>query len=258
MIDELLGWRFGSTGMSPQDVGGQCHHGAMRGISILDRRIYAMSDVDLYLGLPSGTARRWIDGYRRGQHVYPPVIRPEPSGDDSVSWGEFVETNLLASYRSRGVTLQRLRPAVQRLREEFGTPYPLASAAPYLDVAGRELVSRVQEEEGVDPELQLVVIRNGQLVLAAPAQGFADRADFTGDGGTVVALRTEADTPDVRIDPLRQTGQPVVRSVPTAVLAEGFRAGESVQELAALYDLEIGQVFQAIRFEMRSSQSRVA
>jgi uncharacterized protein (DUF433 family) len=74
----------------------------------------------------------------------------------------------------------------------------------------------------------------------------------------VTGLRTQADTPDVKIDPLRQTGQPVVRSVPTAVLAEGLRAGTSVDELADLYDLRADQVMQAIRFEMRNAEARTA
>ncbi len=77
-----------------------------------------------------------------------------------------------------------------------------------------------------------MVVRSGQLMLADPAQMFADRAEFTGIARTVTGLRT-----DVRMDPLRQSGQPVVRSVPTAVLAEGVRAGTSVEELADLYDL---------------------
>lgn len=225
---------------------------------MLDRRIYAMSDVDLYVGLPAGTARRWIDGYRRGGHHYPPVIRPESTGDDVVTWGEFVETSLLANYRSRGVSLQRLRPAVQQLKAEFGFPYPLALAEPYLEVSGRELVRRVQDATGVERSLQFVVVRSGQLVLASPAQAFADRAEFTGELRQVSGLRTAADTPDVRIDPLRQAGQPVVRSVPTAVLAEGFRAGESVPVLADLYELDQDQVLQAIRFEMRNAQARTA
>lgn len=232
-----------------------CHDAFVGELAVLERRIYAMSDVDLYLGLPAGTARRWIDGYHRGRQTYPPVIRAEHSGVDSVTWGEFVETNLLAEYRSRGVSLQRLRPAVQRLRTEFATPYPLASAAPFLDVAGRELVRQVQDATGVDRALYLVVVRSGQVVLTDPAQAFADRAEFTGDDRTVTGLRTRPDTPDVRIDPLRQTGQPVIRSVPTAVLAEGFRAGTSVAELADLYDLLPDQVIQAIRYEMRTTQA---
>jgi uncharacterized protein (DUF433 family) len=239
-------------------VGWLCDHDRVGEVAVLERRVYGMADVDLYLGLPAGTSRRWIDGYGRGGRFYPPVIRSERSGEESVTWGEFVETSLLAGYRSRGVSLQRLRPAVQLLRTEFSTAYPLAFAAPYLDVAGRELVRRVQDETGVERALQLVVVRSGQLVLAQPAQAFADRAEFTGDGRAVAALGTAGDTPDVRIDPLRQTGQPVVRSVPTAVLAEGFRAGESVEVLADLYDLAVGQVLQAIRFEMRTAQARAA
>lgn len=225
---------------------------------MLERRVYVMSDVDLFLGLPSGTARRWIDGYSRGGRTYEPVIREDSSGDETVAWGEFVETRLLAGYRARGVSLQRLRPAVQLLRRELGTPYPLATAQPYLDVAGRELIMRVQDQTGIERPLWLVVVRSGQLVLADPAQEFADRAEFTGRDRIVSGLRTEADTPDVRIDPLRQTGQPVVRSVPTAVLAEGFRAGEDVDTLADLYELSSDQVLQAIRYEMRAAQTRGA
>jgi uncharacterized protein (DUF433 family) len=227
-------------------------------VSVLERRVYVMADVDRYLGLHGGTARRWIAGYRRTGRVYPPVIREDPSTEETVTWGEFVETRLLAAYRARGVSLQRLRPAVQLLRREFGTPYPLATAQPYLDVAGRELVMQVQDQTALERPLWLVVVRSGQLVLADPAQEFTDRAEFSGTDGAVSGLRTETDTPDVRIDPLRQTGQPVVRSVPTAVLAEGFRAGESVDVLAELYDLSVDHVLQAIRYEMRAAQAREA
>lgn len=226
--------------------------------TLLDRIIYSMSDVDLYLGLHPGTARRWIDGYQSRGRSYPPVIRPERTDDDSVSWGEFVETRLLANYRSRGVSLQRLRPAVQKLRQEFATPYPLAFAGPYLDVDGRELVRRVQVETETARELQIVVVRNDQLVLAGPARDFAEQAVFGTGTRQVEAFRTAQDTPDVRIDPLRQTGQPVVRSVPTSVLAEAFRAGDDVDDLADLYDLRVEQVVQAIRFEMRNTQGRAA
>jgi uncharacterized protein (DUF433 family) len=235
-----------------------CDHECVNGVWLLDRRIYVMSDVDRYLGLPGGTARRWIAGYRRGDRSYPPVIRESRSDDETVSWGEFVETRLLAGYRSRGVPLQRLRPAVQLLRREFGTPYPLATAQPYLEVAGRELVMQVQDRTGLERPLWLVVGRGGQLMLTGPAQEFFERAEFSRENGAVTGLRTEADTPDVRIDPLRQTGQPVVRSVPTAVLAEGFRAGDNVDTLAELYELSPDQVLQAIRYEMRAAQSRDA
>jgi uncharacterized protein (DUF433 family) len=41
----------------------------------------------------------------------------------------------------------------------------------------------------------------------------------------------------------------VVRAVPTEVVAEQFRAGESTETSADLFDLTVVQVEQALRFE---------
>lgn len=229
----------------------------MAAYALLDRPIYEMSDVDRLLALPSGTARRWIDGYRRSTGAYPPVIRPETTGSSTATWGEFVETRLLAGYRRREVSLQRLRPAVERLRAEFGR-YPLAHAEPFLDVAGQELVRRVQDDVGLARELQIVVVRNGQQMLAPPAQDYVDSARFGHPDRTVVGLRPSSASPDVSIDPLRQTGRPVIRSVPTEVLAEQFRAGESATAIADLFSLTTEQVEQALRFELQLAEARAA
>src|SRR5215472_15141943 len=104
-------------------------------VDLLDRPLYGMSQVDRLLALPSGTAKRWIDGYQRRGRLYDPVIRLESTGDEIVTWGEFVETRFLAEYRTKGVPLLRMRPAILELRKEFG-PYPLAQARPLVD--GRE------------------------------------------------------------------------------------------------------------------------
>ena len=56
------------------------------------------------------------------------MIRPEQTGDEVVTWGEFIEARLLAQYRDEGALVAKMRPAVERLREELNTRYPLASA----------------------------------------------------------------------------------------------------------------------------------
>ena len=165
-----------------------------------------------------------------------------------------METRLLAGFRQRGATLQSLRPAVQRLRKELGTPYPLATATPYLDLLGKELVLRIQESSGVDPSVRLVVLRSGQLVLTPSVARFVDDVVF--DDGVAQTLTADRVTPSVRIDPRRAQGRPAIRSVPTEVLAEGFRAGEALETLAELYELAPDQVLEAIRFEMRTVQER--
>lgn len=217
-------------------------------IDLLARPVYGMAQVDWILGLRPGTARRWIDGYTRGSKAYPPVVRLEQTGEEVVTWGEFTETRLLSEFRDAGIPLVRMRPAIERLRETLETPYPLAQALPWLEKEGRELVLRVQEEVDLERPLQFVVVRSGQLLLTPPTDQFVRSADF--DKGVVRQLHPLPDLRHVTLDPLRQFGQPAIRSVPTAVIAEQARAGEDPATIAALYELTDEQVWQAIRYEL--------
>lgn len=223
--------------------------------SLLDRAIYSYADVDRLVGLHSGTARRWLDGYTRSGRIYDPVLREQPTGVDVVTWGEMVEARLLAEFRSQHVPVQRLRPAIVRLREEFGR-YPLAHARPFLDVEGRELVRVVQEEVGVDRPLRLVVVRNGQTMLTQATQRFSDAVEYA--DGVVSRLAPSPLTPTIVMDPARAFGQPAIRNVRTDALAEDYRAGASRESLADLYDLTLSQVDEAIRFELIAAGERAA
>jgi uncharacterized protein (DUF433 family) len=223
--------------------------------SFLDRAIYAYADVDRLIGLHSGTARRWLEGYERLGRFYDPVLRPAPTGSDAVTWGEMVEARLLAEFRDRKVPVQRMRPAILKLREAFGQ-YPLAHARPFLDVEGRELVQIVQEQVGLERVLQLVVVRDGQLLLTDAAERFRSAVEY--ESSVARRLRPDLRTPYVLMDPLRAFGQPAVRSVRTESLAEDYRAGSSREELADLYELTTEQVDDAIRFELIAGAERAA
>lgn len=218
--------------------------------SLLARPIFGVAQVDRLLGLSGGTAKRWIDGYRRGGKTYPPVVRLKPTNDEIVTWGEFVETRLLSEYRDAGVPLVRMRPAVDALRELFHPLYPLAHARPFLDVGGRELVRRVQDDVALDRRLLIVVVRNDQIVLSDEAHDFVRSAEF--GGGIVERVQPVAEIPEVVIDPLRQFGEPVVRDrgVRTDVIGEHMRAGEALKGIAELYELTVPQVEAAVRYEL--------
>lgn len=225
-------------------------------IDLLERPTYGMTQVDRLLLLHSGTARRWIDGYTRAGRAYPPVIRLTPTGDDLVTWGEFVETRFLAEYRRKDIPMHHLRPTIEALRERFQTKYPLAHAQPFLQVWGRELVYEAQEEVGLERQLYLVVLRNKQLVLADPAAHFIDSIDF-GAGEVAERVRPMAEVQEVVVDPLRQFGAPVVRNVPTEVIAEQVRAGDSPTSIAQLYELAEQEVNAAVRYELMRLQAAV-
>lgn len=226
-------------------------------IDLLNRPVYGLAQVDQILGLRGGTAGRWIDGYQRAGRTYPPVVREESTGNGIVTWGEFVETRLLSEFREAGVPIVRMRPAVVALRQELQTLYPLASAQTWLDVKGRELVRKVQEQVGLEPQLALVVVRTGQLSWTPPADEFRKSVKWT--SGSLDAqprlLHPATDLSNVEIDPLRGFGEPVVRNVRTDVIGELFRAGDSSDSIADLYGLERPAVDEAIRYEMRRAHS---
>ena len=63
-------------------------------------------------------------------------------------------------------------------------------------------------------------------------------------------LRRIAGVNAVVIDPLRQFGEPLFAGVRTDIVAEQYRAGETVDGIGALFDLDRAQVEAALRYEL--------
>lgn len=217
-------------------------------VPILERPVYGVAEAAGLLGLRSDRARAWLDGAVRQGVSYPPVIRPEHTGDDIVTWGEFVELGYLREYRRKGVPLQRLRPVIAELRHELGTPYPLATAKPY--VYDRELVLELQERNDL-PQAIAIVIRSGQEILMTPETNrFFKKVEFDpGAGCCALRLRPAGDASPVVIDPLIRFGRPAVSGVATDRLWELHDAGESLDEIAAAYEIDIESVRAAVAYE---------
>ena len=222
-------------------------------IDLLSRPTYGLAQIDLLLGLQAGTARRWIDGYRRGGKAYDPVVRDHSTGEETATWGEFIETRLLAEYRDAGVPMIRMRPAVEALREELKVPYPLASARMWLHPEGRDLVRVVEEDVGLDSHLALVVVATGQTLAWSPqADRFRAAIEWTAesDEAEPKRLRPIAGIRDVVVDPLLGFGEPVVRGVRTEIIRELVQAGESQDAIAEVYELPRESVEAAVRYEL--------
>jgi uncharacterized protein (DUF433 family) len=226
-------------------------------VSLLDRPVYTFREVDRLLGLNQGTARRWIDGYRRSGRQYEPIVRETPSADPWVTWGEFTETRLLSEYRDlNDIRIQKLRVVVEHLRQATGYRYPLAYAQPFLQPHGREIVMRAQQAAELEEDL-FVVVRTGQLVMTPRAERFVQAATYESDpagaqAGQKIAVRFRADPryPDVAIDPEQRSGRPTVvgRNILVTTLADMVLSGDGVDDVARWYDLSADQVQQAVDF----------
>jgi len=229
-------------------------------VDLLERPTYSHSQVDRLLGLSPGTAQRWIDGYVRAGRQYAPVIRETTTGVSTATWGEFVEARLLAEYRDSGVPMLRMRPAIEDLRHSLNTRYPLASSRLWVEPDGRELVRTVQERVGLEKPLTLVVLRTHQTLLdpekrlqwTSGAARFKRSVRWAEADGEMhpIQIHPMADNDDVVIDPLRGFGEPVVRSVPTEIIAELIRAGDPPTMIADLYELPVPLVNAAVRYEL--------
>lgn len=219
-----------------------------RAVSILERPVYGISEAAGLLGLRPDRTRAWLDGYERRGVRYPPVIRPEPTGSEIVTWGEFVELGYLREYRRKGVPLQRLRPVIDELRTAFATPYPLATAKPYID--GKQLVLELQQKNDLPGPIAIVISTGQTIALADEAMRFFKKVEFDPpERGDVRYLHPAGTTSPVVIDPLIRFGRPSVQGVATERLWELYDAGETVDQIAEGYDLSTELVRAAIAYE---------
>lgn len=217
--------------------------------SMLDREVYVYAEVDRLIGLPGGTARRWINGYQRGGKSYEPVLRIAPRDTSWVTWGEFVETRILAEFRDEKVSIPRQRAAIDNLRRTYGIDYPLAHLRPYLSAHQRDLTITDEDTEQSDEEM---VVRTGQRLLGG-ARWLVEGATLLQDerGEKVIAeLPADKDYPGIVINPMRYSGQPTFagRRVSVATIAGMAAHGERAEDLAADYGLSLQQVNEAIEY----------
>jgi len=222
-------------------------------VTILDREMYTEAAAARLLRVAPSTLHWWLEGR---PPRYRPVIRVEPTGSRNVTWAEFVEAGLLRSYRrDHDVPLKELRDFIDRLRDEYQVPYPLADRRPYVG-SGRQLLIDLQDRSQLDPEFCLVAVANGQVVLTAPGEEFFERVDWSGDQPAGWRPHEDPASP-VRINPLVRFGQPAVGGISTEAIAGELDGGASAEEVAEDFGLGIDVVRWAQSYEL-SQRARAA
>jgi uncharacterized protein (DUF433 family) len=214
-------------------------------VDVLHRELYTISEAARLLRIPASTLRWWLEG----RDQYAPVIRPEPTGAGAVTWGEFVEAGFLREYR-QARSLQLLRPVVEKLREGFEVPYPLAHFKPFVG-PGLQLTLEAQRSADLPEDLTIVYeITTGQLVLAYEATEFLQRVDFAPSGQQwAERIYPAGRQSPVVIDPGFSFGAPTIRGIKTGAIAELVDAGEPPEAVADDFSLEVTEVKAAVSYE---------
>lgn len=159
-----------------------------------------------------------------------------------------MELHVLAALRrDHEVPLQRVRQAVVFLQRRLDVPNPLASQQLLTD--GRDLLVEAYDQF-------LNVSRGGQLELRTLVQAYLDRVEHDSRGPTRLfpfsRKQVLEDPRSIEIDPRVQFGRPCLAGtgIPTAEIADRWRAGESIDSLAEDFSRPREQVEEAIRYEL--------
>lgn len=218
---------------------------------------YGPTEAARFLGLPTSTLRSWTQGWsyrteagerRRGE----PLILLEDPDSNELSFTNLVEAHVLSAIRRQhGVSMPRVRQALDYIDRHLGIPHPLARAEFQTD--GVDLF--------VDHLGQLVrASKSNQLIMADLLRAHLRRIDRDEHGlarRLFLFTRSEGaeQPPVVVIDPRISFGRPVLAGtgIPTEILAGRFSAGETIEELAEDYGCESSLIQEAIRIESRAA-----
>lgn len=220
---------------------------------------YSAAEVARYVGVNRSTVRAWAFGHadprRRRQWAFRPVIRPQDAKARLFSFNNLIEAHVLAALRvHHRIPLPRIRKAIDFLERQHRLKRPLIDVT--LQTDGSALFANAFGEGLVDLSAQ------GQFAFQAVLSVYLKRIDvvngrvaryfpFTWKNERKVLEDLEREPKIVMIDPCVAFGRPVLAetNIRTEIVAERFRAGEAIPDLAEEYGVATALIEVAIRSE---------
>lgn len=217
---------------------------------IRERPAYSIGEAARYLRMNDMTLTTWALGRRYettdGTKQWQPLFKIADRRGRRMSFTNLIEGNVLSALRRQhGITVPKIRAALDYVREQLNVARPLAHEQ--------------FQTNGVD----LFIERFGELVNASKQGQVAMREMMQAalrrierDAPSGVPIRLYAAAPDERnrsrfvaFDPMIAFGRPALigSGVPIAAIAERFRAGDSIDALAEDYAVERQAIEEAVR-----------
>lgn len=213
---------------------------------------YTISEAAHYLSVPAATIRYWSVG-RDG---YAPLIAVPEVSPTLLSFLNLAELHVLAAIRRKHeVKMWSIREAIRYLGKQ---------AKQQADKR-HPLISRELETDGLDLFTEqygrlINISRAGQTAMRDVISAALRRIDRDPQGIPIKLYPfTRAALDDapamVVIDPALSAGRPVIAGtgLATQVIAERYKAGESVRDLARDYARKNAEIEEAIRCELQTA-----
>lgn len=214
---------------------------------------YSFVEAAHYLNIPLSTLSSWCRGQKNkhdGTTRFQPIIQLDGNPGEGLSFLNLVEAHVLAAIRrEHRISLQKVRRALDFVERKLGIERPLTNAR--FETDGVHLLVR-------ELERLINVSHEGQLEIEPLIRTFLKRIKRDPSGVPIklypfTRKSVSANEPEpVEIDPRVAFGRPVLagKGVPTAVLADRFKAGDSLSDLAEDYDTSTQIIEEAIRCEL--------
>jgi uncharacterized protein (DUF433 family) len=215
------------------------------GPPIQRRPAYSVAEAARYLSIPTPTLRSWFSGIK---DAFVPVIQWEDPEDRRLSFANLVEAHVLRGLRTKhGVSMPAVRKAIEYVEAEHDISRLLIH--PGLRAAsGRLFLQRYSELTELS--------RSGQFVLE---RAFAHHLEAIVQDAVGLPVRLYPWIPDSSVGPRKSVliapdisfGRPVTagRGITTAVLADQYDSGSTIENLSEEYGLSTETIEDALAFE---------
>jgi uncharacterized protein (DUF433 family) len=223
-----------------------------------DTPLYTVGEAAAYLRVPRTTFETWAHGYTRkrqgrGPTKAGPIITSFPAGRrvPEVPFIGLAEGMVLAAFRSSGVPMQRIRPAIEVLQRELDLDHALGSKRLYTD--GAEILFDYANKEDEEQLRGLTVVRTRQRVFAPVIQEYLRRITYAPDGW---ARRLKLPiSKNVIVDPDRAFGQPIFEKGAVRVedVLDRFEAGDSLGDVAYDFDVPVEDIEEVVRVALKTA-----
>ena len=217
---------------------------------------YTSSEAARYVRLPLRTVQNWSFGFRADGAA--PLIHIADRQRHLLSFWNVAELHVLGALRRHHrISAVKLRNVIGYLEHTFESRHPLLTERMLTD-GGSVFV----EHAGA----LINATESGQLAMRQLIEAHLQRIEQDVDGLAIRLfpfVRHDPDTPRpaealtnepklISLDPRVRFGRPVIAgtSIPTEEVAERFRAGDSLDQLAEEYGRPPQEIEEAIRCEL--------
>lgn len=217
-----------------------------------DAAAYTLAEAARYLRLPAATLRAWVLGRQYptagGSNCFSPLMWPASRRPPLLSFSNLIEAHVLRALRTdHGVSVKALRDAIAYAEKKLGIDRLLLRKELCTE-AGRVFLERY----GALIELSA----SGQLAMRRLLAEHLKRVEWDSSQFPVrlypfLLAGAAGDERLIAIDPRIAFGRPVVlrNGVSTSAIVERIDAGETVDDLAADYELGLSEIEHAVLYE---------